>query len=121
MVGELNVQIFYQNNNLKTRCEDPDKAKKKYGNETANNLFKTLNYIKSANSLNDIINFPSLHFHELKGDKKGIYSIDLMKRKSKWRLYIKLVDKNNNPIIYNTGNETNISFLRICEVKDHGK
>lgn len=58
------------------------------GAEVAEKLFAAINFIESALTLNDVACFPAYHFHQLSGDKKGLFAMDLG-RKLGFRLIVK--------------------------------
>ncbi|AQL56405.1 hypothetical protein [Abyssicoccus albus] len=115
------MQIFYGNNKIRKQCTDIKYATKKFGKPTALNLFKVINFIKSAESLNDLIQYPRYSFHPLKRDKKHLCSMDIEGRKSKWRLYVIPCDENCNSLLDGYfDNRNNILHIELIEVNDHG-
>lgn len=71
------MNIIYRTSRLKDECTILKKAKKKYGDKVAEKLFATINYMEAADNLVDVREYPTFHFHDLKGDKAGLYAIDL--------------------------------------------
>lgn len=71
------VIVEYGNNKTKKLCNDIKQAKKVLGEIVAEKLFAALNFIKSASNLNDVACFPAYHLHQLSGDKKNLFAIDL--------------------------------------------
>lgn len=89
------MKIQYRNKKLSIICTNYDKAKRKYNDIVAKKIIKAINFIEGANNLIDIINYPPFHFHDLKGNLCGLYSIDLG-RKIGFRLIIKPLDSMGN-------------------------
>jgi proteic killer suppression protein len=90
------LNIRYKNEKLSSECKDFRKAKKHYGDKVAGKLHEVIEFIEAAESLRDIRNFPPFHFHDLKGNKSGLYTIDLG-RKLGFRLIIKPLDSQGSP------------------------
>ena len=60
------MHIEYKNNDVEKVCNNLNEAKKRYPIKVANKLMKVINFIKNADSLQDIIQYPPFHFHDLK-------------------------------------------------------
>ncbi len=82
------VIVGYGNNKTKKLCSDNKQAKKLLGEIVAEKLFAALNFIESASTLNDIACFPTYQLHQLSGNKKDLFAMDLG-RKLGYRLIIK--------------------------------
>lgn len=80
--------VRYGNNKTRKLCSDSKQAKKVLGELVAEKLFAALNFIESASTLNDVACFPTYHLHQLSGDKKDLFAMDLG-RKLGFRLIIK--------------------------------
>lgn len=80
--------VEYGNNQTRKLCSDSKKAKKDLGEVVAEKLFAAIDFIESASSLKDIACFPTYHLHQLSGDKKDLFAMDLG-RKLGFRLIIK--------------------------------
>jgi toxin HigB-1 len=80
--------VGFGNNKTRKICSDCRVAKKELGEIVAEKLFSAINFIESATSLNDIACFPSFHLHQLIGDRKEMFAMDLG-RKIGYRLIIK--------------------------------
>lgn len=115
------MQIFYGNNQIEKQCTDYKKATKKFGSKAAKGLLKAINFIESASSLDDVIQYRSYCFHRLQGDKKHLCSIDIDGRNSKWRLYLVPCDINCHSLIEEYFEKRfEILHIELKEVKDHG-
>lgn len=71
------MQIIYENNRVRKQCESLKEAKKFFPVKIAEKLHQTVNFIKEAANLTAIMNYKPYRFHDLKGDKEGVYSIDI--------------------------------------------
>jgi len=80
--------VGYRNNQTRKICSDNKKAKKILGGLVAEKLFAAINFIESASTLNDVACFPTYHLHQLSGDMKDLFAMDLG-RKLGFRLIIK--------------------------------
>lgn len=80
--------VGYGNNKTRKLCSDSKQAKKVLGELVAEKLFAAINFIESASTLNDVASFPTYHLHQLSGDKKDLFAMDLG-RKLGFRLIIK--------------------------------
>lgn len=115
------MQIFYANNKVKKCCTDNKKATKMFGDRATRGLLKTIGFIEAAGSLNDLVEYSPLNFHRLQGDKKDLCSVDIMGRKSKWRLYLIPCDGNCASLVEGfMESRFNIIHIQLKEVKDHG-
>jgi len=114
------MDVIYKNKKIKKTCTDFKKAKQKYGDRASEKLFAVINLIEKAKNFNDVKNMPFLYrFHKLKADRKETYSISL--GKTKYRLIIKPLDKNEKEIKSNDEKIINEStkIVIILEVSDH--
>ncbi len=80
--------VGYGNSQTRKLCSDSKKAKKVLGELVAEKLYAAINFIESATTLNDVACFPTYHLHQLSGDKKDLFAMDLG-RKLGFRLIIK--------------------------------
>lgn len=80
--------VGYGNNKTRKLCSDSKQAKKVLGELVAEKLIAAINFIESASTLNDVACFPTYHLHQLSGDKKDLFAMDLG-RKLGFRLIIK--------------------------------
>lgn len=81
------MEIRFKNRTIEKDCTNYKAARKKYNSIVAEKLYSTLNFIENADTLLDVKNIPTYHLHQLEGNKKGIYAIDLG-RKLGYRLLI---------------------------------
>ena len=69
------MQIVYKNKKVKEDFSAEYKKKWKYPLQVIRKLEAAENYIKNADSLMDIANYPPFHFEHLKGNRKDEWSI----------------------------------------------
>ena len=115
------MQIEYKKDSLKSICTDFNKATKKYNILVAEKLIATINYIENAATLIDVRNYAPFNFHDLKGNKEGLYAIDLG-RKLGYRLIVKPFLINCSPAQITdifSSNAINIKIIKIEEVSNH--
>lgn len=74
------MNIIYSNSKVKAYCTNLVKAQKAFNSEVAEKLHAAINQIMAAPNIRDVVNFAPHHFHLLKGNRKGHYSIDLGRR-----------------------------------------
>lgn len=112
--------VGYGNTKTEKLCHDKMLAKKTLGILIADKLFATLNFIESASSLNDIACFPPYRLHQLKGNKKDLFAMDLG-RKSGYRLIIQprpLLDDEDNQLDFHSKCKR-ITSIIVLEVSNH--
>lgn len=110
------MHIEYHNKKVEQYCTDMIEAKKKFELKIATKLMQVINFIEAAESLNDVIKYPPFNFHDLKGNRKGQYAIDIAGRKSKYRLILKL-SKSETIDVY--ADAKSIEVVIIQEVSKH--
>ena len=87
------IEILYKRKEDKRICEDTKFAVRKIGTVPARNLAKLINAIMSSIDLHDIAGMPQFRLHQLKGDKKDIYSLSINKE---YRVEFYPMDENKN-------------------------
>jgi len=100
--------VSYGNNKTEKMCSDYKQAKKILGKIVAEKLFAAINFIESASNLNDIACLPNYHLHQLSGNKKHLFAMDLG-RKLGYRLIIKPAPPFNKE-------EDNLDFNSKCSL-----
>ena len=69
------MEIAYKNKSVEKQFS-PDYAKKwKYPEKVKEKLLAMETFIRKAESLRDILNYPSYHFHQLQGSRYGEWSM----------------------------------------------
>ncbi len=97
------MEIKFKNNALKNNYENYSNASKAYGKIVARKYIQRINAIYAAKDIDDLISFRNLRCHELKGKRKGEWSISLT---GQMRLIFTLHGKN-------------LEIARIEEVSKH--
>ena len=69
------MQILYKNSNAKKQFSPAYQKKWTYPEQVKVKLLSIENALQNATSLQDIVMMPQYHFHSLKGDRKGEWSI----------------------------------------------
>ncbi len=115
------MEIEYKTKNIEEICTDPKASKRKLGKMISLRLFAVVNFIETAENIVDLMNMPSLKFHDLKGNYKNTFSIYLGKNLG-WRLLIKVLDSDgnvceNNDVFGERGITLRIVFIE--EVSNH--
>lgn len=110
------MNITYKNNKVKKQCTDFGQAKKDFPEKTAKKLFKLVNFIEAADNLNSLINLSNAHFHDLKGNKEGLYAMDIDGRKSSYRLIVSFEDIDKETVF---SKSILIKIIKIEEVSKH--
>lgn len=110
------MRIDYKDDKLPQHCTDLKVAKKYHSAKVALKLLKLVNFIDGAENLHSVISFPSYHFHQLKGNKTGLYALDIDGRKGSERLIVTFDGKSNTQIFTQA---ITIIDIRIEEVSKH--
>ena len=72
------MEIKYKNKNLQKTCTNASAADKKHGTELAYKIKQRINEISAAESVEQMIRFRIGRCHQLKGDRKNQYAVDLV-------------------------------------------
>jgi len=75
--GDL-VQIKYKNRKLEKVCTMASEAEKEYGKEMAEKIQQRIDEIEAALSVEMMIEFKIGRCHQLKGNRKKQYAVDLV-------------------------------------------
>jgi len=72
------MDILFKDTKIGKLCNNQAQAQRKYGKKKADNLLKILAEIRFSSNLAEFQKVrPNRHCHELKGDKKGMFAINL--------------------------------------------
>lgn len=71
------MKLYFKNNKLQKICNNSSRAVKSLGSECARKLQQRLLELSAARSCEDVSRLPPPRCHELTGDKKGVFSVDL--------------------------------------------
>lgn len=130
------IKFYYQKGNRKGGLRDPmvikykdrtaeeqfsSKYKKRwqYPEAVKTRLVATENYIDQADSLLDIVQYPSYRFHPLRGDRKGEWSISL--GKTGYRVTVIPCDEHGKQILSGdiVAQCKSIRIIEVTEVSNH--
>lgn len=109
------MEIFFRNKKLQKICNEEKVMVKKLGDQMSSKLKQRLFELVAADCLADISHLPPPRLHELSGNRKEQYSVDL---NHPFRLLFIVA---NNPIPYNkTGgiDRERVSQIEIIEITD---
>ncbi|MDY5482914.1 MAG: hypothetical protein SPF91_01830 [Clostridium sp.] len=93
----MGMQILYKNKTAEKQFSSKYKKSWKYPEQVKRKLEAAENFIRSASSLLDIVNYPPFHFHGLHGERKEEWSIYL--GNTGYRVTMIPCDDNGNEII----------------------
>ena len=112
--------IIYKNKTAEQQFSSKYQKKWKYPVAVSEKLKAAENYIRNASSLQDIVNYPPFHFHQLKGDRKGEWSIYLGKTTG-YRITLIPCDENNHKIVSGDiiAQCKSIKIVMVTEVSKH--
>ena len=80
-------------------------------------LMSRINAIEQASVIKDIIVIPSFHFHNLKGNLKSYFAIDVKTHRDKWRIILRPLDENEQ--VFDPCNIDKIaSAVQIVEIRE---
>ena len=72
------MEVHFRTKKLQKQYESHKEAEKAYGATVARRYIGRINIIKQTHSLKELMQLPGLRCHELKGDRKGQYAIELV-------------------------------------------
>ena len=110
----------YSNRKTQRLCSDYKHAKKVLGEIVAEKLYAALNFIEKAQTLSDIANFPTYRLHQLSGNRKDLFAMDLGRRLG-YRLIIKpdpIISEEDNKMDLDTKCRKVICII-VMEVSKH--
>ncbi len=117
------MKILYSDDKTQKQCSNLKEALKLFGGDKrlAISLLTRINALEQAEVLKDIIMTPTFRFHNLKGNWKGFFAIDVKTIKDKWRIILLPLDERENK--YNPCNideiATSVRIVEIQEVSPH--
>lgn len=74
---DLSMTVLYKNKSVKEQFCSEYKKKWRYPDQVKRKLEAAENFIRNADSLLDIANYPPFHFERLEGNRKNEWSIRL--------------------------------------------
>ena len=112
------MYIDFKNKKLKEICSNFKSATIKFGEKNARKLMQRLNELNASENLAIFIKLPQTGFHELRGNRKGQYAVNLIQP---FRLiFITKIDENEfNWKLSGLEYYEQITTIKILEVKDY--
>lgn len=110
------MYIEYKTSKVNRQCTDLRQAKKDFPSKVAEKLIKMINFIEAAENLESVVNFPTYRFHDLKGNKRGLYAMDIDGRRGSYRLIVKFDGQDNENLF---SDSSSIEIIQIEEVSNH--
>lgn len=114
------MTIEYKSKEVEEVCTKRQKAVKCFDEIVYKKLASIINYIEQADSLLDIINYPSYKFHDMKG-YKHLNEWSIYIGRTGYRLILIPLNENNNPIEKGDvlKNSKTIKIIMVKEVNNH--
>lgn len=72
------MQVNYRNRQIEKICTNASDAIKKYGNRTAGLIHQRVDEIGAADSVETLVQYGIGRWHQLVGDRKGQFAMDLV-------------------------------------------
>ena len=113
------MNILYKNKLAEKQFCSRYKKKWKYPEQVRKKLEAAENYMRNADSLMDITNYPPFHFERLRGNRKDEWSIRL--GNTGYRVTMIPCDENENEILEGDilANCKMIKIVKVTEVSNH--
>jgi toxin HigB-1 len=71
------MEVRFRKTKLKKQYEDFRKAEIAYGQQVARRYIQRIDIIKQSKEIEELKRLPGLNCHELKGDRKGQWAVNL--------------------------------------------
>lgn len=113
------MKIIYLNTKTEKQCTSVKEATKLFGGNKilVRSLMSRIYAIENAEVLQDIIVMPNFRFHNLQGDLKKYFAIDVKTKKDKWRIILQPLDDDEN--VFDPCNIDEIAKkVRIVEIRE---
>lgn len=110
------MKLIYTNKTVKKQCTELRKAKKDFSEKVTEKLHQLITFLEAADSLASVTAFPKYHFHQLKGERQGQFTIDIDGRKSSYRLIVGFREEDIEKVF---SSPIEIEILKIEEVSNH--
>lgn len=108
------MKISYKNNKLEKSLTIDKVIIKTYGNQ-AKKIKQRMNELESWDTLDDILKLPALRLHPYKGNKKGLWSIDIHQN---WRILFEIT-VNPIPLLEDGGVDlSKVTSVKIDSIED---
>lgn len=117
------MKVKYANEKTECQCTSLKAATKLFGGNKvlAISLLSRINALMAAEVIKDIIVNPQFHFHNLHGDREGLFAIDVKTRRDKWRIILCPLDENEETFhpCHIDKIATAVRIVEITEVSAH--
>jgi len=107
------IKIVYSRNEDRKICEDTRYASMKIGDRPAKRLAKLIVAIESSIDLSDLAGLPQFRLHQLKGNKKDVYSFSIDQQ---FRMEFYPMDENNELLLSKDNEREMYKKTRIIKV-----
>ncbi len=74
------MEVLFRTRKLEKEYGDHQRADKAYGSDVARRYIGRINIIKEALDIEELKRLPGLRCHELKGDRRGFWAVNLTGR-----------------------------------------
>ena len=92
------MKIVFRSKKVERVCKNLKAAQRFFGDlGLAKSLLARVNALETAQVLKDIIAMPSFRFHNLRGNLKGFFAIDVKTIREKWRIILQPLDDEQEP------------------------
>lgn len=90
------MKIKYANEKVAQQCTNMKAAAKLFGGNKALavSLLSRINAMKAADVIKDIIVQPQFRFHNLHGNREGLFAVDVKTKRDQWRIILYPLDEN---------------------------
>lgn len=115
------MDIVYKNKTVEKQCTNLKKAKKEFGNYGEDVIGK-INLIESMPVFRDVMNYIPFHCHQLSGQQKNFWAIDVKGRKCSLRIIIVPLNEDRQIVIADddfANTCKSLSIVLIEEVSNH--
>ena len=109
------MKIYFKTKKLEKICSKKKESVKAVGDKNSQRLLQRMMELKAADTLNDISNLPPTRCHELSGNRKRQFSVDINRN---YRLLF--IPANNPTPEKNDGglDKNRITEIEIIEIED---
>ena len=73
------MRIIFRKPTLEKCYKEHKEARKKWNDPAGRNYIKRVNILKAVNNIGELATLPHLHYHPLKGNRKGQHAINVTK------------------------------------------
>lgn len=121
------MELVFATKKVEEQCTSLRAAKRLFGGDgkLALQLHGRINALEQALNLKDIVVQPQFHFHKLlnkaRKNYEGCYAIDIKSRTNPWRLILRPLDKDKQPLDSHSIDEmaATVEIVEIMEVSRH--